>query len=328
MRKRVLFCVPNHSAFIHPITAALISMGYEVKIFDYQKGNTYSRVLSFVTNNVYLLNTRFQPIIFSTKQTALLNLTRTWKPDLLLTIKGETISRDTLKELKRMRVKTVNWYPDWLIFWDWIKIHAPLYTLFASSCLNTHKKLQQITGNSIYLPYAACADKQLYIGPKKYDVTFVGQYTPRRERLFSAIADLGLSIWGYSRWSSSKLQHLVQPAISVEKTLQVFRESKIVVNALTGGDDFQPHTVNLRTFETLGVGTLLLVYKHPVYKRHFDIGKDFIVFSDEVDLRKKTLYYLHHTAARNKIAKTGWSTVIQKHTYPHRLKLILNKLSV
>ena len=101
------------------------------------------------------------------------------------------------------------------------------------------------------------------------------------------------------------------------------RQSQIVVNVLTGNDRFEPQAINVRTFETLGVGSLLLVKSSPVLNKHFKPGKDLITFSSPQDLYKKAKYYLSHKVQADKIALNGYKIVQDKHTFIHRLKEIL-----
>lgn len=327
MSYRIILALPRSAAFLRPIEQALVSMQHQVKTFDYQTGNVITRAVGLTANTLGLAP-RMKSGITHQIQRQLLRTVRTFKPHLFLTIKGESLTRDTISEITRSGVTTINWYPDWLDSWEWVKENAHSYSLFASCCLNLYQKLKRMFKRTIYLPYAANPDSVHSSLPKRYLISFVGQYTKRREKFFQAIQDLGLNIWGYYEWQTSPLKHLAQPPISPQKTLAVFRQSKIVVNILTGTDSFQPSAVNNRTFETLGVGTFLLVQDHPILYRHFSPGKEFITFKSPTELRQQVHYYLTHDKEREQIATCGWRQVQQEHTYVKRLQELFNHLKL
>ena len=329
MKKRILFCIPDYSAFKTPLTIALEKRGFDVKHFDFYKGNLLTRAIGFSSNQLYLPKKIALPLYKSLIQKQLLTIARDWRPSLLLVIKGDTISISTLEQLAKWQIPTINWYPEWLVVWDWIKIYAPHYTYFVSSCADVAKKLHKLHPRAFQLSYATAPDKQINrTAVKKYSLTFVGQHSKRRENYFRPLKKLGLRIWGYTNWQKSRLSSIAKPAVSVSETLDIFRQSKIVVNILTGNDAFQPKNVNNRTFEVLGVGSFLLNHDQPILHKHFPVNNCMVTYQTPQELYQKAKYYLQHEIERERIAQQGWDYVCKHHNYDIRLQELFSKIKI
>ena len=314
--KRIIFVTTDYSYFTLPISQPLCQFGFKVKVFDYYRPNFITRLTGWLSNRGFL------PQILPLRliNLSLLQQVHSFRPHYLLVIKGDTLTSQTISQISNSGVVTINWFPDWLISWQWVKTYAPLYTVFINSCYDTFEKLTQLGIKNYYLPYAAPTSRHRKKLIKKYAVTFIGQHSPRRERYFKYIADLGLQIWGYDRWRTSSLTHLFNGATSQAETQTIISRSRIVINILTGTDSFQPTAVNVRTFEALSAGTFLLVRDHPILKRHFKVGKELVTFTTPNDLRHKVKYYLTHSQEREKIALAGYNGVLKNHTFAKRLQ--------
>jgi spore maturation protein CgeB len=60
--------------------------------------------------------------------------------------------------------------------------------------------------------------------------------------------------------------------------------------------------------------------------RHFENGKDLVIFEGKDDLLRKADYYLEHEEERRKIAENGYCKVKAFHTYDHRLREMFDVL--
>lgn len=313
MKPKVLFATTDYSFFTQPVTQSLNKLGFAVKIFDYYKPNFFTRLVGITQTNPTLVSQLINQ--------ALLQQVNSWQPDYLLVIKGEVITAATIQEINRRGVITINWYSDWYDSWPWIIAHAPAYSFFVNMCRATHHRLKSIIPNSYYLPVASYIDDPHFkTHIKKYPITFVGQYTPRRERYFKAINDLGLKIWGYHGWQRSSLKHIAQRPVSVKMTRDIIRASKITVNLLNGSDAKQPDQINTRTVETTSVGSFLLVKDTPILHQYFHPQKEVVTFKNPQELRQKTIYYLAHDQEREAIARAGYLRAKRDHTFDVRLK--------
>jgi len=100
----------------------------------------------------------------------------------------------------------------------------------------------------------------------------------------------------------------------------IYARSKIVVNSAINYD------LNMRVFEGMAGGALLITDPADSIQELFEEGKDLIIYRDEGDLIDKIRYYLEHERERKEIAKRGQKKVLQEHTYYHRCKQIVEKL--
>ncbi len=324
--RRILLASLPHSFFTQPIAGALIKLGFKVEIFNYLSPRFANRFLGFTYNLGLIPKKPYQSLNDRMINQALIEKVHQFQPDYLLVIKGETIKPSTIQKVNKLGVKTINWFPDWLISWPWLKKNAPAYLVMISSCRRTAQKLTTIAKKSLYLPFAASIEKQISSHPKIYNISFIGQYTPRREKYFSAIKDLGLHIWGYSDWQKSSLKSITKGQISPQKTQAILRQSKLTVNILTGSDKFQPDAVNVRTFEATGAKVCLLIKDSKLLHRYFQPQKEVITFVSPRDLRQKVIYYLSHTRERNTIARAGYERTKKSHTFEIRLQQLFKSI--
>lgn len=320
MKQRILFVTPDYSFFTQPVTKSLKILGFNVKTFDYYKPSTFVRLTGFAGNHSLLPPSFAKKKVNTLINQALLKTINSFKPDYLLVIKGETITPKTIKTITAEGVITINWYSDWFGAWKWIVSNAPHYSVFINMCRETQRRLQKIAINSFYLPVASYLDNPPQRAQKIYPVTFVGQHTPRREKYFMAIKDLGLKIWGYKDWQDSRLKDIARGPVSVAESRQIIRQSKITVNLLNGRDGYEPDQVNTRTVETTSVDSFLLVKDSTAVQRYFQPGKEVSTFTTPQNLREKVIYYLNNEMERERIAHAGYLRTKKDHTLNKRLK--------
>jgi predicted SAM-dependent methyltransferase len=102
----------------------------------------------------------------------------------------------------------------------------------------------------------------------------------------------------------------------------VFSLSKIVFNKSVKDD------VNMRVFEALGCGSLLLTNQiGPGQDLLFKNGEHIVEYRSRKELIEKAEYYLKHEEEREKIAAQGREEVLRKHTYAHRMDYMLSFLT-
>ncbi len=102
----------------------------------------------------------------------------------------------------------------------------------------------------------------------------------------------------------------------------VFSLSKIVFNRSVKDD------VNMRVFEALGCGSLLLTNRiGPGQDLLFKNGEHIVEYRSKRELIEKVDYYLHHGEEREKIAARGREEALRKHTYVHRMDYMLSFLN-
>jgi Glycosyl transferases group 1 len=111
---------------------------------------------------------------------------------------------------------------------------------------------------------------------------------------------------------------------TIEGVAGIYRRSRIVVNI--GRDDF-PQDANLRVFEALASGALLLTaLPNELTSLGFVPGVHFIGFHDEAELHRLVRRYLDDESARIRIAQAGRDKTLQDHTYDNRVDALLQHL--
>lgn len=162
--------------------------------------------------------------------------------------------------------------------------------------------------NPIWLPHAVepLAYPKQEKFTKNFDVCFIGHVnSPNREdaleRLFKEFPnfDYGQAIF--------------------EKCAERIGNSKIGFNIAMKND------LNMRVFETMATGTMLLTDRISHIEELFEDKKHLVLYDGLDDMVEKAKYYLAHDDEREKIAQAGYEEVMAKHTIQHRVDVILNE---
>lgn len=160
-----------------------------------------------------------------------------------------------------------------------------------------------------WLPLAADPEKhRLYPEePLIYDVGFIGNDTyPKRGDLLDKIG--------------AKYKLLRANSQPGEEYSRMLSRCKILFNCSLDND------INMRVFEAISIGRLLLTDKVPWQDELLIDGEHYVSFNDWPDLDQKISYYLTHKKEREDIAKHGSAYVHAVHTYKDRLETILETL--
>jgi glycosyltransferase involved in cell wall biosynthesis len=152
---------------------------------------------------------------------------------------------------------------------------------------------------------------------REFEIGWVGQttgpfYQARAEWLPKFAKDFRTNNW--SR------------AYTVREVAETYRRSKIVVNI--GRDDF-PQDGNLRVFEVLASGALLLTsLPSELEQLGFSNGAHFVGYRDHADINQLVRHYLDHEQERSRIAASGRELVLAEHTYDRRAEQLLARLAL
>ena len=157
-----------------------------------------------------------------------------------------------------------------------------------------------------WLPLAAYPDlHKLYKDEKViYDVGFLGNDTyPRRSDLLDKIG--------------KKYKLLRSTAKPGEEYARKLSQCKILFNCSLH------HDMNMRVFEAISVGRLLLTDKVDGQDDIFKEREHYVIYNEWEDLDKKIEYYLNNDKERERIAKKGANYVHATQTYKNRIETIL-----
>lgn len=257
-----------------------------------------------------------------------------FEPDILLTTKGTTISKQTTDWTRKKRIKSVNWWienPYHDLYKKWVLENYTNFDFFLSfdkSALNTLPPTN-IT-KVVYLPFGIDTDLYLKTIPNseevnKYscDVCFVGALYPEREELLIAVKNLGvdLKIFGWRDWIRSSLKDCYCGPLNTIEMAKLFKCAKISINS-----NLKPTmgSLNFRTFEILAAGGFELCDNQSDLPDNFSVGSEIEVYSSTEELCDKIKFYLNNPEKRSEIAKNGQARVLKDHTMDKRIRQIPN----
>lgn len=112
---------------------------------------------------------------------------------------------------------------------------------------------------------------------------------------------------------------------SLEEMAQVYRQSRIVVNI--GRDDY-PQDANMRTFEAMAAGALLItLVPSELTQIGFTEGVHFVGYRNALEIAPLVRNYLNDEASRQRIADAGRAKVLGEHTYDVRIEEWLRRIA-
>lgn len=163
---------------------------------------------------------------------------------------------------------------------------------------------------------------------REYPVSFIGIATPERVRLLEPLAERGLEIYGPGtdlwRASGPLGGHYHGAQNDRGEVNRYYNRSYMTVNIT------QSHGVdslNMRVYEALSAGCLLLTDDKPVLREHFRADAE-LVLHHGADLAEKVDYFRAHPGEGAAIAKRGLAAVRARHTYARRVGEIAGSLPV
>jgi len=177
------------------------------------------------------------------------------------------------------------------------------------------KALSELSNRRVsWLPLAC--DPDIHSAPnakeKLYDISFIGNVRPN---IMSKRIDVIDAVF-------KEVPDFIYGQRPIVEAIDLFGKSRIVLNCSIGND------LNMRVFEGLCSGSMLLTDKIPNIMRLFDNLHHLVMYDDADGAAKLARYYLENPDEREEIAKKGRACVIENHTYLHRAKQILETIGV
>lgn len=320
--------IPNYytsDSFEENVSVTLKAMGHEVlnmgPISIHTKSSPFYRVSKEIRKRVFKYG--------SQQEEWLRHQTKIFKPDLIISL-TQILSEEVLYEARNNGVKTVSWWGDTagnmtgigLCHKEWdlifIKDH---YAAFKLQTLDLPAfQLYEAMNPIWHKPIAGQSNNQVVIAGSFYDY---------RHYLTKKLLDRGVNVGMYGArlpyWADRqiKAEHTGKFVTKEEKSL-VFGSAMSVLNS-TGMTEFS--SVNCRAFEIAGTGGLQVMEYRPSIEECFEIGKEILVYKkldelfDVLDRARK------YPAEMKIIRAAGSKRALQEHTYEHRLRIILKRVS-
>lgn len=260
------------------------------------------------------------------------------KPDIIFFSKGMVVKPDTLNEFRRLGFKTANWITDNVFhprYRDWFISNYKNYDYFFifDSGAKSLIRDEQAPPNVIYMPMAIepeayqLKEELTDEDRKKYaaNVCFVGAIYPEREKILSAVKDLGLKIYGWKGWERSNLANFYHGPLNTLEMTKLYKCAKICINI-----NLEPacNGVNWKTFEIPAAGGFQLTDHRNDLDGLFKIGEDLDIFHNPRELREKVIFYLFNEELRKAMARNGYTKTLAEHTFKKRSANILSFIKV
>ena len=172
---------------------------------------------------------------------------------------------------------------------------------------------------NFYTPHNPVANSDKYVAAFRY----LGYHIAYEERIrtLNLLAKL-FPVTLFTRSDTTPLQDVIcRPGIrTLDEMPKVFHLSKINLNMTV-----RPIQTGLplRIFDILGCGGFLMTNYQAELEELFEIGVDLEAYGSPEELVDKCNYYLTHEEERERIAKKGYETVKEKHTYLSRIKAMV-----
>jgi hypothetical protein len=220
--------------------------------------------------------------------------------------------------LERSEIPTVCFHPDTYAFtrrrihWSAVFDHAAVFHPGYQD-----RFAQAGHPGAFLLPHAVRSS--FFAGPelpREFEIGWVGQtsgqfYRARAESLPRLAREFRTNDWSRS--------------YSIEEVANIYRRSRIVVNI--GRDDF-PQDANLRVFEVLASGALLLTsLPTELSQLGFQEGAHFVGYRDPSEIAALVRKYLADESTRTRIAADARELVLSEHTYDRRVDQLLTRLA-
>lgn len=249
---------------------------------------------------------------------------------LVLVIGGNELSSSLVEQLRRdTGIPWVNWFPDDLRTADAVLRLAPAYEHVFVSGTDVAARLEAALHRAITVVPPA-ADPSVYRPLRSKDqyranVVFAGSATARRETLLSGLAEFGLALWGPG-WRHTSLRDYCRGEVpSTEDYVRAYGGASVAVNIhhTAGGNGDGEACVNERLFEIAAIGVPQVVDYRGDLNQHFQAGRDLMVFHDADGLKATVGAALQDLPAAELTGVSARREVLSRHTYMHRLRVIL-----
>jgi len=324
---------PHFEALPEYLAAALRALGHEVTTFDHRAFLLPGRLRAGAACLDRLDRRRLNA--------ALLHRARTLRPALLLVNQGMTIEPATVRAIRALGVRAVNWFSDHPAEFDLGIAAAPAYDTFhLGSSWAAARHRERGHRHAAWLPFAC--DPATHRPPVPGEtpaaaavrgrVVLVGSHYPERQILLRHLDGLPVDVWGPG-WERALGDPHVRPmirggALRPAVWRAIYGGAAAVLNIHYGA--FGPRAVsgdmaNTRVFEIPACGALQIVDRQRDVLALFHEGTELLAFAGGDELRARVEEALGDPDRARTIAAAGRRAVLARHTYVHRARVLLGE---
>ncbi len=285
------------------------------------------------------------PIIVKEFNTAIIEHARNVKPDFFLAVKGQFVTKKTLLELKRMGIRTYNYYPDvsFLTHGPWIPESISAYDWIFSTKPFHAPDLLELFGvrNATYLPHGyddelhrpvqLTEEDRIQYGS---DVILISTYTPKKWRYLEAIMeqlpDIRLRIYGnYGERGrgSAVAEHHANFCLYGRDYVTAIAAAKIALGFLSEsvGRSSQGDQTAMRSYEIPAIGTCMIHERTDEIRGMLKENEEVFLFDGAAELVSTVRKCLSDDALRQSVAEAGHRRITNDgNSYLDRVKQVID----
>ena len=260
---------------------------------------------------------------------------RQFNPDLVLIVRGIGFQNDVLNEIRRNTplfcwwiereerieeaLREINLF-DWYFFINSSCVDMGIQKGFSNISLLHHS-----VDPDIFYPMANI--------DKETDICFVGNWSPKRQKVIETLLDVTDNIVIYGRkwikknFLNSRIKQCVRGKyIDGSALVTLYNKSRIVLNVTNWGfgEGKKRSGMNMRVLEVPATGAFLLTDGSRDMEAVVTPGKHIAVYESIEDCVRQAKYYLGNTAERETIAREGCLYMRTNYTYNDVVKTIID----
>ena len=323
----------SKGALEHQYVRVLSEQGFDVSTYDIQKKVNLVREKSVFSKALFKIN---QSLFYENANIELFDLVVSIKPKYILVFKGMEIFPETLMKIKKTGSFLVNYNPDHpLQFFSEgagnsnVLKSISIFDLYISYSTKIVSELNDKYSNAACIPFGYDETIKIPNSPIN-EIVFIGAYDKTREAELSNIESDKLSIYGPVNWSKklSRNEHLLSKYKG--RPLYDIDYYSTIGNAIASINILRKQNIiegshNMRTFETAGVGGLLISNRTKEHLTFFEEGVEAYYF-DTIDQLNDILNNKMKDLDKIKKMKNAAISrcIVSKYSYNDRVKEFIN----
>jgi spore maturation protein CgeB len=334
---RLLIVSPAFHGIWRSVQSAFAGLGWDVATHRYDE---YAGLTAKLRNKVrYELPERVGRSTRELRRRQLgagaVQAVRTFRPDAVLTVKGDQLGPAYWDCLDELRLPRATWLYDQLAAMDHEQEELPRLGGIGSF---SHHDTELLRDRGLTAEYVALGFDPAFTptGSRTGGVVFAGARYPRREELLLGLQARGVPVVVYGRdWS----RHPVDRArtwgarrpdlpsgrdLSRERMHRVMEAADATVNVhgshLGGQDGF-----TLRTFEAAGIGAVQLIDRADV-SQFYEPGSEVAVYDGAEELAELCRRAVDDLPWADRIRERGRHRTLAEHTFAHRAQVLASLL--
>lgn len=317
-----------HYNLEHYTYNALKRLGVEVRFTGYAsilnfKCMEFARMLATRSN---VIREIFTPLWLKKVNEAYLKEMTAFRPDLLISLKGESLLPSTIKNARsNFGVKTCLWYPDDPRFFNSLAKHiAPHYDAvytYSNKAIELYKSIG--IDKVSRLPFAC--DSEIHRATevereRNGRAVFIGTFSYKRYRFIRKLLKNGLPvdiIGPY--WNRFIGKNVISDGVFGKDMADLFQRYSVCIN-LHQNLDYGP---NMRTFEVTGSAGFLLTDNAEDISSFFLPGKEIETYNNASDATNKIKLAIKGEMDVDGISRNAYKRCHSEHTYDNRILTLL-----